>query len=672
LTVLEGKRTVRDPVSVWYWLLTVLAVALALSLFCTYRAVSRAEFPPLGGDVKNIIQMVQKHEDPTLFPRDFAFSDDSYRLYNPAFVQMTLLIHRGIGGDHYDISIQYLMFPICFVFIVSMSWLMWKITGRRWLSLFMALMATLSFETIFGNLTYSTGLYVTPRFLHLAIAPLLLGWLLFYGKSRLKGPLAFLVAGLSSNLHFTSGAGLAVSFLLAWVLYDFIENPTRRKLFHWSLCGLLTALGAVPYLLTFLAGQVVGGGEASNISPTAFNNMLNTRLAFYPIDVFAKQMGWPDRAVQFTTGFLLVYPLIVGLNLILRKKGRSRAAYFLLYFTNLAFMTVVCADEAPEILIPMLVPAIALGFFDLLFLRTIDEVRFLLAYFVSGVAALGVLFSLYTVFVVKALDLFMPSFYYDFGAAVKYVPLILNLYGAMMLSQTIMSVGQLLESKKGKGDRFIGAEKAVLPGGKGMGLTLGVLLIAGLCVCFGYRCWHTPYNGLASYWSDIKSIVRGRAISSPSAVELHYREAASWIKSNTPKDALFVVLVKEPPHDFMFRYKTQRSMWVCFKDGGISFYKGRDSFVRWYLEHKAREEAIATRDPAKVIDFATSRGVDYLFVDRKNYRWMDRPGPECVFENESFRVCKIGEGRGAILTSFCKNTGQQAVPAGVKFTRTTW
>jgi hypothetical protein len=177
-----------------------------------------------------------------------------------------------------------------------------------------------------------------------------------------------------------------------------------------------------------------------------------------------------------------------------------------------------------------------------------------------------------------------------------------------------------------------------------MGLAFGTLLIVGLGICFGYRFWHTPYNGLKAYRTDFKSIVSGQEVFSPSEAQVNYRQASSWIKSSTQKDALFLVMVRQPPHDFMFRYKTQRSMWVCFKDGGISFYKGRDSFIRWYREYKAREEAIATRDPAEVIDYAFSRQIDYLFVDKQNYGWMECPGPESVFENKNYRVCKIPEG----------------------------
>jgi hypothetical protein len=618
------------------WSVSVVVIAVAFAYFNTSIAVNYAEFPPIGGDVKNIIQMIQKYDDPLLFSRDFAFADDGYKLYVPAYINLVRFINKATETFNYERSIHYLMFPICVLFVLSMAWLLWRITGQRWLSLVMALCATLSLEIIYGNLTYSIGIYVTPRFLHLAIAPLLFGLLLFYGNNRLWGPVVFLVVGLSCNLHFGSGVSLFFAFILAWFLYDLYGKQAGKKLLHWTLCGLAAMLGALPYLLAYKSGQVMfEGSEVSSASPEVFNAMLHTRYLFYPMDIFADgQLHWPIWSVRLVKFFFYAYPLIVIANLVLHFAKQERGAYFLLYFANLVFMKLVAADESWTIVATMILPMLLLGISDLVQQRKPNFIRVLLVYLVPGIALLGTIFSVWVVDIVQALDLYMPAFYYDLGVAIKYIPFMLNIYLAILLAEAVSAVRLQLPRKA--------LEKKPL---------WYMLVLVALTVSLIYRFIQTPYNGYNHYRngyagrSHAKAMLFGQQIFDPeiypSPIQRDYRDATTWVKAQTPKDVLFLVLTKEPSHDFMFRYKTRRSMWVCYKDGGIDFYKGRDSFVRWYREFQAREQALAAQSPEAVMEYALSRRIDYIFVDKQNYEWLAAAGLETVFENRSYLVIKV-------------------------------
>ncbi len=611
-----------------FWLVAMLLAAFAFAYFNTYIAVGYAEFPPIGGDVKNIIQIIQKYDDSTLFSRDFAYADEGYRLYVPAYIQVIRLIDRITNTNNYERSIQYLMFPTCFVFVLSMTWLLWRITKRRWVSLGMALVSTLAVEHIYGSLNYSVGVYVTPRFVHLAIAPLLFGLLLFYGKHRRWGPLIFLLTGFSSNLHFGSGVGLAFGLGLAWVFYDLLEKPTRQKLIHWGICAAAALLGALPYFLAFQSGQVPGNGEAAGIAPEAFNQLIRSRMALYPMDIFTVQLGWPDWAALVVKIYLYAYPLLVIVGLLLRQRGKRREGYFFLYFTGLLMTAIILADEQPGVIVALLLPATLLGLYDLRQGKETDRLRLMLVYTMPGFAFLGVIFSTLVIDTAQTFNLYIPSFYYDLGVSTKYFPLLLNIYTALFLAEMLPAIRVYLpQGKRWSAVRITSASRAIL-------LMLIVLTL-------GYRFGKMPYNGYAHYRDNLRAVIQGQPVFSPSAVQVDYREATAWIRENTPHDALFLVLVQEPNHDFMFRYKAQRSMWVCAKDGGMSFYKGRDTFVRWYNEYAAREQAVTSQNPQAVLDYAASRDIDFIFIDRQNYAWLSDAEFDPVYENASYLVARV-------------------------------
>jgi hypothetical protein len=162
----------------------------------------------------------------------------------------------------------------------------------------------------------------------------------------------------------------------------------------------------------------------------------------------------------------------------------------------------------------------------------------------------------------------------------------------------------------------------------------------------GYRFAGTHTNGLNHYLRVSDAALTGQPVEVEVLPEanVHYREATQWIKHNTPLDSLFLVLARTPRCEFQFRYKAVRSMWVTFKDGGFSFYKGRDEFVRWYAEYHAKVEALASLDLEAVLAYSRSRRIDSLMVEKKSFPWMVRPGlrgTELVFENPSYAIIDV-------------------------------
>jgi hypothetical protein len=606
-------------------LVIVLAVACLFASYRTRVAVSSSEFPPIGGDVKNIIQIVQKWDDPTLFARDFAFSDNGYRLYLPAYIHLVRFVDRIFGANNYERSIQFLMFPICFLFVVSSTWLFWRITKRLSLSLVMAIVSTLSFEVIYGSLAYSVGLYVTPRFLHLAIAPVLFGLLLLKGRDRLYGPILFFLTGVSANIHFGSGTALVFAFFLGWIIYGYANRSPGPGLRHWTICACAGLLGAVPYVWSFLSSQTPDA--VINVPAQVYNAMLRSRFPFYPMDIFGSgQLQWPSWAVTSVTVFFYLYPFIAIAALIASRSGLKRLGYFGLYLSNLAFMLLAAANNAAWMLLAASAPMIVLVIKDLWRKESPDEIKQMLVYLIPGFAFTGVIFSLWVVDAATHFGLYMPSFYYDFGVAVKYVPFMFNVYTALAAKEAMDAWGH----RRRSGESVSALSVIHSP-----------VFIALIAISVIFRFVGTQYNGYDDYRRNLPKVVRSEPLFVPTSLEKDYRQATAWVKSNTSKDALFLVLVNRPGHDFMFRYKARRSMWVCRKDGGFSFYKGRGSLVNWYDEFRQRQNALGSRSVQDVERYAMSRRIDYAFLDREGYSWLEKESPGGIklhFRNGNYSI----------------------------------
>lgn len=617
-----GKLLARTKANILYWIAVVL-LSTVFSFINTSVAVKNSEFHPIGGDIKNIIQMIQKTNDSTLFSRDFTFSDQSYKFYAPLYINIAIFMGSIIKSVNYDIILSYLLFPICFIFFISCVWLFNKISNLNIISIILALIATLSIEVIYGNLTYSVGIYVTPRFLHLAFAPALFAVLLLYGTHKIFGPIIFLITGLTANIHFGSGVAIVFAFWLSLLYIDLKNNKLKADYKHWVICGLAGVIGALPYLFSFFSGSNGKDILDNKISPVVFNSLVSSRLALYPIDIFSKQLQWSSWGMNLIHAILYVYIFMVIVHVILNILAKKRQAYFLLYYSNIFVILIAIADELMIIKLCVLIPLFIIGIYDLFFQEEIEQLKCILLYLTTCFILLGILFSLAIVDAVNILNLFIPVYYYDFGVAVKYIPLIINIYLVVSIKDIVFHI-----KKRAQQYRFHGIYSV-------LNKTVFALIIVTIII----RFMSTPYNGFSFYYTNIRNLLTSaNNIQIPDKF-IDYRNATGWVKVNTDKNSLFLVLVKDPPHDFMFRYKTMRSMWVCYKDGGMSFYKGRSKFIQWHKEYNERESVLLKKDPNVLLNYARGKRIDYIFYEKNSFPWLDNN--KITFNNSNYSIIKV-------------------------------
>ena len=202
----------------------------------------------LSSDQVNIGTIVLKEQHPEAMPRDFVYGDpQNYRFYTPGYRAMVHLF-MTVGGS-YEHAMRLMVPAMVFVFLVGMFLLVRAFTG----SIAAAAATSLGAMTLRYSLAaeiWGVGSvrFVIPGSLYLSIAPLLV-LLLWRWRAGPLTPIAFLILGLSANLHPISGMILIESFLLLVLIEGGLRPAAWRRAI---LCAVAAAVGAAPFAIRYL------------------------------------------------------------------------------------------------------------------------------------------------------------------------------------------------------------------------------------------------------------------------------------------------------------------------------------------------------------------------------------------------------------------------------------
>jgi hypothetical protein len=224
----------------------ILLLFVAIAIVTYLRADPAAS---LSTDQVNIGTIFLKEQHPEAMPRDFVYGDpQNFRFYTPAYRSLVRLF-ISIGGS-YEAALHGIVPFMVFLFLAGMYLLVRSATG----SIAAALMTSLAAMTLRYSLAaeiWGVGSirFVVPGSVYLSIAPFLVLMMMRWGGGRLAWP-AFLVLGLSANLHPISGMALIESYLLLVLIEGRFRGAAWRKA---VLCGLAAGIGSAPFAARYLA-----------------------------------------------------------------------------------------------------------------------------------------------------------------------------------------------------------------------------------------------------------------------------------------------------------------------------------------------------------------------------------------------------------------------------------
>jgi len=209
-----------------------------------------ANYSALSSDLKNIIPVAQKFDDPTLFKYDLYVNTlDNVRYYTPFFVQSLRAVGKVTSGDY--IQAINIMNTVCHIaFGILWFFLFYKFVPRFWIALLLSILVR--------GIVWLPGLEIwgiadlwamMPRTLYITLFPI--PFLLL--NKNLKGVLlsSFFI-GLIFNFHPITGLGGILLFLSFLLLYVFIyKEYTFFKLKTIAFVLFAILVGMVPFVLTY-------------------------------------------------------------------------------------------------------------------------------------------------------------------------------------------------------------------------------------------------------------------------------------------------------------------------------------------------------------------------------------------------------------------------------------
>ncbi len=230
------------------WLKAAL-VFIPLVLFHCWQDIAN-HYTHVFVDAYYHLTYIQAHQHPEWFKLDWLLGNPetpaktwfAYPLY------MSLL-SLGMQTVGFFQTLSLLQGLFGFLYLFGAFFLLAKLTGKTWPSIFLAALTAFHAEVFPGEVrgVLSVGLVMPGTFL-LALSPwLLFGWLSTQAKPRLK-PLFFFLLGLVGTFHPLSWLMLTFSMLFAEVLQ---ARFTLKSLREAALCGLMSAIPLIPFALSW-------------------------------------------------------------------------------------------------------------------------------------------------------------------------------------------------------------------------------------------------------------------------------------------------------------------------------------------------------------------------------------------------------------------------------------
>jgi len=623
----------------YIYIIFILICANFVAYFQTYVNLQYSEYPLSGNDLQNILQLVLKIIDPTALINDYAFSGNQYKYYVSTYQYVIKFIWMINPEAGLDVAAARLFYPISLFFILSCTWFFNRLTKRPYLSFFCALLSTLFIEVAYGTFSYSIGVFVTPRYFHLSIAPLILGMIIIYGNKRIIGPLAFLMAGLSCNFHMGSGFALIVGGIAIVAFGNEDENLiTKRNIEHIFLCILFSVIGMMPYLISIFL-QIKPSLQPDDSFNALFNQAVFQRMEPYPQNTFSIGYSWVGIKLIICKIYLYAYLPLVVIALILKQNGRQIKAYTLLNSINLISVYICFYSNQNFILFTLLITTATLvylldSFFFITGLRR--NLRWALAFFQAPIITLGfilglVFFDTYEFFNIKVQPII------DFGIAIKYLAFVFNLYICLTLADLLYKLDykKTIARNLCKYFNFYGSI---------------LLILITLCLL---RFYFTPTNGFNFYKDHANAVLTHEELFKPNNTIRDYEQVIEWIKKNTNKNDLFMALSSAPRGDgtekhafgYDLRWRAERSVYVTPKDGYLFFVTDKDKFIKWSQDLAEVNKLIDQKNNKALFTLCETKNISYIVFSLKKYPWLDK-GAKLAYKGDFYGILDIKQAGG--------------------------
>jgi hypothetical protein len=233
---------------------------LIITIFCLVIGVhfwvdSQLGFSALGGDEYLESIFALKQMNPSLYPLDPHYSNAAnFEMYTPFFLAILKTGFKNIGL----ISTFAIMQPLLgFTYLVCMFILLYKLTGKFWLSLSMALISapvvsTYPTENWGGALSRK---YAIPRTFFLAALPIIFYLWIRFQEAPKKLPLVYLLIGLLTYMHPPTGAVLTAALLLAQI---YLGQFSVKSITQAAVCGFSALIPVIPFAMHYFGSTQEG------------------------------------------------------------------------------------------------------------------------------------------------------------------------------------------------------------------------------------------------------------------------------------------------------------------------------------------------------------------------------------------------------------------------------
>ncbi len=619
------SRSVLSPRGI----LLVFALLLALG-YTWHSAVTPYE---MGHDQTYVGTMLAKDRDPTLFPRDYAFHDDTlYRGYIPLL--RWLLQHLITLTGSFDAALLVLVPPAVFLFTLGTGLLLWEWSGSLGVALVLTLLAVPYRPAPSGEIWGAGGVeFMLARTLATSVAPfLVLLYFRFLGHPDRRRAISLGVGtGLLAFLHPPTALFLGELFAGLFLLSHIRER--RQWLFLALMLGSYALAAVVPMTLM----------ERQAPTPAAALDFAGIRQVVQSYLKIPTTWGsFPGDATERRVWLFLGAILVLGLNYLLRPNARERAAQqawgwgclVILYLcwrlagkgAGFSWLYLVAAgyviwrwrqgDVATKdwwlLGMGFVVLAISLlpyYFLTLLWLR-LDSL-WLTSLVIEHYRAVRLIHPFFYLFSARAAACLLPPLAQWLNTSPRVAVGYYAVLAFTMMSRVLFglaAVGLICREAW----RAWPSRRRLL-----QGILAGIILLAVL----GLALWPGLRQGLALTLGRDLGLHRAPVDIQPDNELFH------WARTQTPPDALFF---HSSP---LFRFRAQRSITHALGDL-INHREAR--YLEIFRRYHRLEQALA--DPETLLPQAQKLQADYVVVAKN--RPLRLPLP-VVFENDRYLVYRL-------------------------------
>lgn len=171
------------------------------------------------------------------------------------------------------------------------------------------------------------------------------------------------------------------------------------------------------------------------------------------------------------------------------------------------------------------------------------------------------------------------------------------------------------------------------------------ILVIGTLITFYWLGMNTPYP-LVEIPQVMQCWAQGNLIC---PTDTEYADVMVHVRTDTPKNAKFVVFLTNRWSGIEVRYLGLRPMAYAYKDRGQLAFTNLEALNTWYY-FLQRENGIYSRNSSPTLDLQRKRMVDFAFDAEANYLLTDFPFPpevckelgiKSIYKNERFYIIKI-------------------------------